>query len=145
MRLITDVRPVSSVPRRQVHPGPWVHSGLEHDGDLHRVLLHGVAKRQGTACDLRAMARANKENARYLSLLFPQEHSYATLVADWWRELFTITKRDSILDNQYPAVSVFCARSVGPNWNLRNEDKRQIPRSSSRIPSIKDGAPLVIL
>ena len=37
VRLITDVRPVSSVPRRQVHPGPWVHSGLEHDGDLHRV------------------------------------------------------------------------------------------------------------
>ena len=27
------------------------------------------------------------------------------------------------------------------NWNLRNEDKRQIPRSSSRIPSIKDGDP----
>ena len=43
------------------------------------------------------MARANKENARYLSLLFPQEHSYATLVADWWRELYTITKRGSIL------------------------------------------------
>ena len=31
------------------------------------------------------------------------------------------------------------------NWNLRNEDKRQIPRSSSRILIIKDGAPLVIL
>ena len=27
------------------------------------------------------------------------------------------------------------------NWNLRNEDKRQIPRSSSRILIIKDGAP----
>ena len=27
------------------------------------------------------------------------------------------------------------------DWNLRNEDKRQIPRSSSRIPSIKDGDP----
>ena len=38
VRLITDVRPVSSVPRRQEPPGPWVHSGLEHDGDLHRVL-----------------------------------------------------------------------------------------------------------
>ena len=38
VRLITDVRPVSTVPRRQENPGPWVHSGLEHDGDLHRVL-----------------------------------------------------------------------------------------------------------
>ena len=45
VRLITDVRPVSSVSRRQETPGPWVHSGLEHDGDLHRVLIHGVAIR----------------------------------------------------------------------------------------------------
>ena len=28
------------------------------------------------------------------------------------------------------------------NWNLRNEDKRQIPRSSSRILIIQDGVPL---